>query len=331
MRINNYIYLLAIVLYAAYLLYRRRSAGKAPSSLIFSNVANFSDIRKSRAVRIFGNLKFLKAAALFMLLIALMRPQLSDVKMNTETFGIDILLALDVSGSMEAEDFEPNNRLFVAKEVLKEFIKSRSFDRLGLVVFAGKSYTQSPLTTDYNILLNILEEVDFNFKDEGTAIGLAISESLNRLKESNAKSKVMILLTDGENNKGSIDPILAAKLAKAIDVRIYTIGIGSGEGMRVPGAKGGYARGKDGSIVVTKLNEEPLINIARITDGEYFKATNREALLEVYERISELEKSKIEMTKYFSYYELFTYFAFTALILLFLEILLTTTRFSSFP
>jgi Ca-activated chloride channel family protein len=336
MRFDNYIYLIILVIYLAYLFLRRKKAKKKSASFFFSSIAPFSIIKQSTAVKISNNVKFLKTAALIMILVALARPQLLDVQRNSDTFGIDIVLALDVSGSMQAEDFKPKNRLFVAKEVLKEFISGRRVDRLSLVVFAGKSYTQSPLTTDYSILLNLLDEVDINYTDEGTAIGLALSESLNRLKNSSAKSKVIILLTDGENNKGNIDPILAAKLAKALDVKVYTIGIGTGEGVPVPiggGVMGDkeFAKASDGSVVITKLNEDVMKNIAQTTGGLYYRATSKEALLQIYAKIGEMEKSKIELKEYLSYYELFPFFAFSALFLLFLEILMTTTRYNTFP
>jgi Ca-activated chloride channel family protein len=335
MRFANYIFLIILAFYAGYIFYTRNRKHKKRASFLFSCVTPFSGIKESPALRVYNNIKYVKAAAFTMILLSLARPQISDVQKKSETFGIDIILTLDVSGSMVAEDFKPKNRLFVAKEVLKEFISGRRVDRLGLVVFAGKSYTQSPLTTDYGILLNILEEVDINYADEGTAIGLAVSESLNRLKDSAAKSKVVILLTDGENNKGNIDPILSAKLAKALGVRVYTIGIGTGEGVPIPLGNGAgsedYARAYDGSVLMSKLNESGLQNIARITGGAYYRATSREALLEVYKKIDELEKSRIEMTKYINYYELFSYFAFFALLLLALEVLMTTTRYSTFP
>jgi len=334
MRFANYIYLIILCLYIGYLIFMSRRQAKGKASLLFSSTRPFAGISESRALRFQSKIKYLKSIALIFILIALSRPQIADVEKESETFGVDIILTLDVSGSMLAEDFKPNNRLFVAKEVLKEFISQQSMDRLGLVVFAGKSYTHSPLTTDYSILLNILDEVEVNHTDGGTAIGMAISESLNRLKSSNAKSKIVILLTDGENNKGSIDPVLSAKLAKAIGVRVYTIGIGTDSGVAVPIAKGAYnemARASDGSLVISRLNENVLKDIAAITKSGYYRATDRDSLSKIYEEIAKLEKSKIEMTRYYSYFELFPYFAFVALILIFAEIILTTTRYSTFP
>ena len=334
MRFANNIYFVILALYMAYVLYLRKRARKGKrASIFFSSTTPFRGVKDSRALKFANNTKYLKVGAVAFLLLALTRPQIRDVERDAETFGIDVVLTLDVSGSMLAEDFKPQNRLYVAKEVLHEFIRDRHTDRLGLVVFAGKSYTQSPLTTDYNILLNILDEVEINHTDQGTAIGLAISESLNRLKSSKAKSRVVILLTDGENNKGSIDPTLAANLAKALGVRVYTIGIGTAEGAMVPlGSAGkGPARTADGSVLISRLNEDVLKGIAKISGGQYYRATNKDTLLEIYKKIGELEKSKIDMKKYFRYYELFPYFAFLGLMLLFSEIVLTTTRYSTFP
>jgi Ca-activated chloride channel family protein len=334
MRFANYIFLIILAIYLFDVFYRRKKGEKKRrASFLFSSVAPFSGVKESKALRVLGNLKFLKVAAFSMVLIALARPQVADVARESETFGIDIVLTLDVSGSMMAEDLQPN-RLEAAKVVLNEFITERRTDRLGLVVFAGKSYTQSPLTTDYGILLNLLSEVEINHTDQGTAIGMAISDSLNRLKSSAAKSRVVILLTDGESNKGSIDPLLAAKMANALGIRVYTIGIGTGEGVPVPisGVRGEeYATTRDGKMIITKLNEDGLKNIAGITGGQYYRATSRETLSDIYKKIGELERSKIEMTKFFSYYELFPYFAFLALLLLFVEVTLTTTKYSTFP
>ncbi len=332
MRFAEPIYLVVSAVYILYILFRRRGVRNEGASFLFSSNEMMSGITGNLAVRISQRTHLLTTAAIVMALIALARPQIPDVTKSGETFGIDIVLTLDVSGSMRAEDLKPKNRLFAAKEVLKEFITSRRADRLGLVVFAGKSYTQSPLTTDYSILMNLLDDVRINHTDEGTAIGLAVSESLNRLKDSTAKSKVIILLTDGENNKGNIDPVLSAKLAKAIGVKLYTIGIGTGAGVPVPvQVGGGFAKASDGSVVITRLNEDVLKNMAKITGGQYFNADSKETLSKIYTRIGELERSTIKVKEYLNYYELFHFFAIAALILLFVEVIMTTTRFGTFP
>ncbi len=335
MRFANYIFLMIIPLYAITLFFLQRRKHKGDGAFLFSDVGAFDGVARTLSVRIAEQLPRLRGLAVMLILVALARPQLLDVQKSGATFGIDIILSLDVSGSMRAEDFKPNNRLFVAKEVLKEFIAARSMDRLGLVVFAGKSYTQAPLTTDYSILLNVIGEVGINDDDKGTAIGLAVSESLNRLKDSTAKSKVIIMLTDGENNKGSIDPILSAKLAKALGVKLYTIGIGSGAGVPIPlhnnGGEKRYATSSDGAVVITKLNEDVLKRMAKIGGGHYYRATSKKALSEIYAKIGEMEKSEIAVEDYLSYYELFPFFAFAALLLLFIEVVLTTTKYSVFP
>ena len=218
---------------------------------------------------------------------------------------------------MRAEDFKPRNRLQAAKQVIRDFIKNRKNDRLGLVVFASQSYTQCPLTLDYGVLLEFLNQVKIGMIEDGTAIGMAIANCVNRLRESAAKSKVIILLTDGENNAGEIDPITAAKAAAAMKVKIYTIGAGRRGGAPIPfyhplfGKM--YYKNPDGSLYLTKIDEETLKQIAQLTGGKYYRATNTEKLREIYEEIGQLEKTKIKTKEYMSYDEKFSIFVFLAL------------------
>jgi len=263
------------------------------------------------------------------LVVAFARPRSGTQYQEVTSEGIDIMLALDVSSSMQAEDFKPNNRLYVAKEEIKKFIERRLNDRIGLVVFAGFSFTQCPLTTDYGVLLDFVDDVDFGMVKDGTAIGMAIANGVNRLRESEAKSKIMILLTDGDNNMGEIDPITAANLAKAMGIKIYTIGAG----------RPGYALtpipdplfGKRYVNQPTKVDEKTLKEIASITGGKYFRARSGEELDEIYGLIDQMEKTKIEVAEHVRYRELFVYFTIAGLLLLALEVLLSNTLLRKLP
>jgi Ca-activated chloride channel family protein len=236
---------------------------------------------------------------------------------------------------MRAEDFKPQNRIDAAKQVIKKFIKGRKNDRLGLVVFASQSFTQCPLTLDYGALLNFLDQVHIGMIEDGTAIGMGLVNCVNRLKDSKAKSKVVILLTDGVNNRGKIDPITAARIAEAMDIKVYTIGVGKEGGAPIPidhpifGKI--YARNPDGSLIMTQIDEETLKTIANITGGRYFRATNERKLAQIYEDIGKMEKTKIKVKEYMKYKELFGYFLFPATLLLLAEVVLSNTRFRKIP
>ncbi len=262
----------------------------------------------------------LKLLALFMFILALARPQSGQRSQDTEIKGIDIMLALDISGSMQAEDFKPSNRLQVAKKVLADFIKGRKTDRMGLVVFAGESFTQCPLTLDYNIILEQLRQIKFGIIADGTAIGMAIANSINRLRYSKAKSKVIILLTDGVNNAGVIDPVTAAQAAESFNIKIYTIGAGKKGGAPIPyhhpvfGKR--YIRKPDGTLYLTELDENTLKQIANLTGAKYFRATDSSTLRQIYKKIDKLEKTKIKTKQYLQYTENFIPFLITGLLLL---------------
>ncbi len=278
-------------------------------------------------------LAVLKCLAIALLVIALARPQRGIKETEITTEGIDIILTLDVSTSMLAEDFKIGgkryNRLEVAKRVIRDFIEERSADRIGLVVYAGQAYSQCPLTVDYGVLLDLLDKVDIGMIDDGTAIGTAIATSLNRLRESEAKSKVIILLTDGVNNAGKIDPQTAAEMAKTLDVKIYTIGVGTKGPVPYPVKD---FRGRTVYREVTiPIDDESLEKIAQTTGGEYFRATDTGSLEKIFETIDELEKTPSEATIYTEYHELFAYFAFLGLFFILAEVILRNTRFRSLP
>jgi Ca-activated chloride channel homolog len=257
----------------------------------------------------------LVALATCLAAVALARPQHGTLKEDVTTQGVDIVVALDVSGSMAAQDFQPRNRLAVAKEVVAEFVKRRPTDRLGLVVFAGKSLTKSPPTTDNAVLLRQLEDVRLEMLPDGTAIGSGLATSLTRLRRSKAKSKVVVLVTDGANNAGEIDPATAADLAKAMEVRVYTVLVGKGGQVPMP------VRVRDpfsGQIVEqtvmteVQIDEDLLRQIADRTGGEFFRATDSTSLRNIFDRIDKLEKSEIKQTAYRRYRELFAPFLLAA-------------------
>lgn len=266
----------------------------------------------------------LRSLASIALIIALARPQTSLSWQNTTTEGIDIIIASDISGSMLAEDFKPN-RLEAGKNIAIDFIKNRPDDRIGLVIFSGESFTQCPLTIDHDVLVNLFNDIKYGMIDDGTAIGMGLANAVNRLKDSEAKSKVIILLTDGSNNAGAIPPITAAEIAKQFNIRVYTVGVGTH----------GYApqpvQNEFGEIVYQRvkvdIDEPTLSKIAQISGGRYFRATNNAALKSIYEQIDQLEKAKIDVTQYRKKTEAFLPFAILALICLIIEFLLKNTLF----
>ncbi len=257
----------------------------------------------------------MRMLAVGMLILALARPQTNLNRQDISVEGIDIVLAMDVSSSMLAEDLRPN-RLEAAKDVAIDFINSRPDDRIGLVIFSGESFTQCPLTTNHALLINLYKDINFGMIDDGTAIGDGLATAVNRLKDSKAKSKVIILLTDGVNNMGSIDPQSAAEIAELYGIRIYTIGVGTvGTALFPVRTQFGiqYQR------MEVKIDEALLQKMSALTNGKYFRATNRQKLQEVYKEIDRLEKSKIDVTEFSRKKEEFLPFVILALILLTLE------------
>jgi Ca-activated chloride channel family protein len=257
------------------------------------------------------------------LFLVMARPQTSSSWENVSTEGIDIVIAMDISASMLARDFKPN-RLEASKDVAKSFIGDRPTDRVGLVVYEGEAFTQCPLTTDHRVLINLLSEITTGMVEGGTAIGSGLSTAVNRLKESEAKSKVIILLTDGVNNAGNIPPLTAAEIAREFDIRVYTIGVGS-KGMAyspvsiTPGGQYRY------DLVEVKIDESVLKEIAALTDGAYFRATNNQSLEAIYKEIDQLEKTKIQVTQHSRKTDKFERFALWSTGILALSLLLNLT------
>jgi Ca-activated chloride channel homolog len=252
------------------------------------------------------------------IVIILARPQSTDRHEKTTTEGIDIILALDISGSMLARDFTPD-RLEAAKDVAVEFISGRPHDRIGLVVFSAESFTQCPLTTDHAVLINLFKDVKSGIVEDGTAIGLGLSNSVMRLKNSDAKSKVIILLTDGMNNTGSVDPLTAAEIARTFDIRVYTIGVGM-KGMAPYPFQDVFGRTVIQKVPV-EIDEPTLQEISDMTNGNYFRATNNEKLRQIYAEIDKLEKSRIDVKEFSRKQEEYRIFAVIALLLVCIEML----------
>jgi len=270
----------------------------------------------------------LRIGAILLLILVIARPQSSSKEREIHTEGIDIVLVLDISSSMLAEDFKPQNRIAAAKEVAKEFIDGRTSDRIGLIVFSGESYTCCPLTLDYTMLKEFIDRIEVGAIEDGTAIGNALANALNRLRNSEAKSKIIILLTDGENNRGEIDPLTAAQAATPLGVKIYTVGVGGEGAAPYPFQTPFGVRYRN---VPVKIDEELLRKIADITGGAYFRATDENKLREIYNRIDRMEKTKIEVKEYRTYSELYLPFALIAALLIISEIILSGTRLRRAP
>ena len=261
----------------------------------------------------------MRILAVTLLILIIARPQSTDRWQNLSTEGIDIMLVMDISGSMLARDFSPD-RLEASKNVATEFISGRPTDRIGLVIFSGESFTQCPLTTDHAVLINLMREMKSGMIEDGTAIGLGLATAINRIKDSDAISKVVILLTDGVNNRGEIAPLTAAEIAETLGLRVYTIGVGTRGLAPYP------VQTRTGTIfqnMPVEIDEDVLMSIAEMTGGKYFRATNNESLKQIYAEIDKLEKSKIDVQELSKKNEEYKPFALSVLILLFLELLLS--------
>ena len=296
---------------------------KQEAAVSFSDLKGMAKLPKTWKAYLRHLLFALKMAALALLIVALARPQSSSTNSTSNIEGIDIVMAMDVSGSMLARDLKPD-RLTAAKNVASDFVKGRPGDRMGLVIFSGETFTQVPLTTDHGVMLNMLGEMKNGLIDDGTAIGDGLATAVSRLKDSEAISKVVILLTDGLNNAGSVDPYTAAEMAKVFGVRVYTIGVGTYGTAPYPVQT---PFGTQIQQVKVEIDEKLLTQMANMTGGKYFRANNNKKLDEVYQEIDKLERSKIEVTEFRRLHEEFYPLVAWALALLLIEFLLRKTIF----
>jgi len=302
----NPFYLIGLIIILALLLYQRFFGKNLEGTFSISSESLISNKMKKRGKIRYTSLKFLNYSTLFFVVIGISRPQLIDSIKETNVDVVDIVLVMDISSSMLATDFPPN-RLEAVKKTAKNFIKARNGDRLGVLVFAGESFIQCPLTIDQDVLVSLMDEIKIAEQSyDGTAIGMAIANATNRLRHSESKSKVMILLSDGSNNAGELDPLTAADLAAKFNIKIYTIGAGTNQDVSfIPGR--GYIR--------NEIDEETLKSISKRTNGQYFRATNLSGLEQIYDTIDTLERTEIEIKEFTQYKELFGWFLIPALIL----------------
>jgi Ca-activated chloride channel family protein len=318
-----YLFLLMIPMVGWYI-WRHKKIG---ASLQFSSIMGFAIIPKSWKYYFRHSVFALQMLSLSFLILALARPQSSNSWQNVTTEGIDIVIALDISSSMLAMDFQPN-RIEAAKDVAIQFVSGRPNDKIGLVIFSGESFTQCPLTTDHATVINLFNNIESGMIEDGTAIGNGLATAVSRLKESNAVSKVIILLTDGENNRGEIAPVTAAELAKTYGIRVYTIGVGTIGTAPYPVQTPFGVQVRDMDV---KIDEGTLQKIASTTDGKYFRATNNNKLADIYKEIDKLEKSKFDVTQYSKKEEEYLKFAIAGALLLILGLFLKTTIFRNIP
>ncbi len=324
----EYPYLLfLLLLIPLMILFRYFFDKRIHADITYSDTEQFLGARKTLRLRLRHLPDWLRYMAVAILIVAVARPQTHFSRNESSVEGIDIVFALDVSTSMLAEDFKPN-RLESAKEVTQRFIEARKSDNMGIVVFAGEAYTKCPSTIDHDILLKLLSSVESGQIDDGTAIGDGLATAINRIKDSKSKSKVIILITDGVNNMGAIDPLTAATIAKDYGIRVYTIGIG----------KMGYAPypyqtpfGKQYQNVEVKIDEALLQQVAKTTGGKYFRSTKNSSLKSIFDEIDSMEKSKIDVAYYKQYTDVGQHFILVALALLVLELILRKTYLRTNP
>ncbi len=309
-----------------YVQFRNKGRHKMESAVIFSDMSPFRKARMSWRVRLIHLPLILRCVAFILIVVALARPQTRNAWDERSVEGIDIMLAMDVSTSMLAEDLTPN-RMEAAKQVAGEFITDRPNDNIGLTIFAGEAFTQCPMTTDHAVLLNMLRNVRTDMAaqgliSDGTAIGMGLANAVSRLKESKAKSKVVILLTDGSNNMGDISPMTAAQIARSLGIRVYTIGVGTNKVARYPMPVAG---GVQYVNIPVEIDTKTLSSIAQTSHGTFYRATNTRELRKIYKEIDALEKSKLNVRTFSRRYEAYQPFALAALLLLIVEALLRLT------
>ncbi len=325
---------LLLLLLALPLLAILRGARGAAPAVVFSSLAPLLLLGKRRRASAGGWLTTLMLVALALFIVGMARPQAGRTLTHVEASGIDIMLALDVSRSMLAEDFtigkDRANRLEAVKQVTEKFIKARPNDRLGIVAFAGKPYLVSPLTLDHDWLLQNLERIQIGLVEDGTAIGSAIASATNRIKDREAKSKIVVLLTDGDNNAGKISPATAAEAAKALGIKVYTICAGTKGYAPIPVQDPFSGRIVYRNVLMT-VNEESLKEIAKLTDAQFYRATDTKSLTQIFEEIDKLEKSTTQLSQYKEYRELFPWFVGAGGVLMLLGLTLGETLWRRLP
>ena len=332
MEFANKEYLFLLLLIIPYIIWYVMYRKKSEPTMRMSDTFVIRYARKSLKVRLMPLQMLLRLTAFTFLVLALARPQTSNSWKNRQTEGIDIMLAIDVSTSMLAEDLKPN-RLEAAKMVAAEFISGRPDDNIGLTIFAGESFTQCPMTTDHTSLLNLLQNVRADIAargliSDGTAIGMGLANAVGRLKASKAKSKVVILLTDGSNNMGDISPMTAAEIAQSLGIRVYTIGVGTNKVAPYPMPVAG---GVQYVNMPVEIDTKTLSEIAQTTQGDFYRATNNNELKKIYKEIDQLEKSKMSVKKFKKKFDAFPPFVMAAALALLLELLLRITIFRRIP
>ena len=332
MEFANLEYLFLLLLIIPYLIWYVMNRKKSEPTMRMSDTFAFRFAPKSWKVRLMPLQVVLRVFAYTMLVIALARPQTSSSWKDRQVEGIDIMLAMDVSTSMLAEDLKPN-RIEAAKNVASEFIAGRPDDNIGLTIFAGEAFTQCPMTTDHGSLLNLLRNVRTDIAargliQDGTAIGMGLANAVSRLKDSKAKSKVVILLTDGSNNMGDISPMTAAEIAQSLGIRVYTIGVGTNKVAPYPMPVAG---GVQYVNIPVEIDTKTLSDIASTTKGDFYRATNTKELSNIYKEIDKLEKSKLNVKEFSKKYDVYQPFAAAAMIALLIEILMRVTVFRRLP
>jgi len=332
MEFANREYFLLLLLIIPYILWYVMFRKKSEPTIRMADTFAFRYAPRSWKVMLMPVQLLLRLLAFTLLVVALARPQTHDSLKNETIEGIDMMLAMDVSTSMLAEDLRPN-RIEAAKTVAAEFIAGRPNDNIGLTIFAGEAFTQCPMTIDHAALLSLLQNVRTDIAargliEDGTAIGMGLANAVSRLKDSQAKSRVVILLTDGSNNRGDISPMTAADIAKSLGIRVYTIGVGTNGMARYPITAGGSTQYVQMPV---EIDTKTLSDIAKGTDGKFYRATNAKELSDIYHEIDQLEKSKIDVQRYSRRYEAYQVFALGALLALLFEVLLRITVFRRIP
>ena len=332
MEFANKEYLFLLLLLIPYLIWYLMYRKKSEPTMRMSDTMAYRYAPRSWKVVLMPVQQLLRIAVFILVVLVLARPQTQNSWKNQTMEGIDIMLAMDVSTSMLAEDLKPN-RMEAAKQVAAEFITGRPNDNIGLSIFAGEAFTQCPMTTDHASLLNLLQNVRTDIAqrgmiEDGTAIGMGLANAISRLKDSKAKSRVVILLTDGTNNRGDLSPMTAAEIAKSFGIRVYTIGVGTNKVAPYPMSVGGQVRYVN---LPVEIDSKTLSEIAAATDGDFYRATNNKELQQIYKEIDKLEKSKLNVKKFSKRYEAYQPFAIAAIVLLLLEMLLRITIFRKLP